>query len=548
MKRFIVIIMFLSLFFINGCMSWRNFDISYELNGGEFTNSEEVTLYVQGNQLFVTPNVTKEGYDLVGWYLDSSFTTVFDPETPVTENLTLYAKWQIKEFLITFYTDEEYENLTLVYGTAIPVPEDPDKEGYTFEGWYYDEDCTDPLHSTDVVEDITNFYAKWEAIDYVVTYHLDGNVLAQDTYHFGENVDIMSDMELTNERYVGTYFSEEYVVSNQADQYMTMPSNNLDLYILTEPAITNLRIGFAGMRNPDDLTLWQAFGNELKTILNDLGYPEINTVTISFFDSFEIAESSLLVGEIEILYAPSFSYIRVSDNDNGIDIQPVVSASNQATSKTLVEPNEMNDGLPEYFLPDSFVPYYQSLIIAGVTPGAKALADKVNAKETLIWDDIKGLDWCVTSQSSLSSYIYPNFWLYEQFGHTFDDIEGNIIQVSGYSDSFLSLAMQNCDLATTFMGSRILYETAWTTDFMMPNTIWEDTDVIAIAGTVMRELFMANTTNFVDEDFLENLKIAIITASLTDVGYDAMITLTTAFVVVEDSDYDPTRSLNDFIG
>jgi len=36
----------------------------------------------------------REGYVLVGWFTDKDFTTKYNFETPVTQTLTLYAKWE----------------------------------------------------------------------------------------------------------------------------------------------------------------------------------------------------------------------------------------------------------------------------------------------------------------------------------------------------------------------------------------------------------------------------------------------------------------------
>ena len=62
------------------------------------TNIEGVSLANQiitdENPLVVEPEVSAEGYIFQGWYVDAEFTNEFDFATEITENTTLYAKWE----------------------------------------------------------------------------------------------------------------------------------------------------------------------------------------------------------------------------------------------------------------------------------------------------------------------------------------------------------------------------------------------------------------------------------------------------------------------
>lgn len=77
---------------------------------------------------------TKEGHTFIGWYNGES---EWNFETPVTEKLTLTAKWQINRYTITFDTagGSEVAPITQDYGTTITAPANPTKTGYTFAGW-----------------------------------------------------------------------------------------------------------------------------------------------------------------------------------------------------------------------------------------------------------------------------------------------------------------------------------------------------------------------------------------------------------------------------
>ena len=49
-----------------------------------------------------TPAPTKVGFTFVGWYEDSTFSKKFDFNTPITDSMTLYAKWTENKYTLTF--------------------------------------------------------------------------------------------------------------------------------------------------------------------------------------------------------------------------------------------------------------------------------------------------------------------------------------------------------------------------------------------------------------------------------------------------------------
>ena len=111
-----------------------------DVYGGTFTmtdGSDAAAQKVVKGQKVAEPNdVAKEGYTLA-WCADEDCTQTYDFDTPVTADVTLYAKWTANRYTITFDTDggSEMEAITQDYGTAITAPEDPTRTGYTFAGW-----------------------------------------------------------------------------------------------------------------------------------------------------------------------------------------------------------------------------------------------------------------------------------------------------------------------------------------------------------------------------------------------------------------------------
>ena len=134
------------------------YTVTFQSEGGS-----EVASQIRANTPADQPaDPTKEGYTFIGWYNGES---EWDFETPVTENLTLTAKWQINRYTITFKPENGGQDIVIKqdYGTAITAPANPTKTGYTFAGW----DKTIP--TTMPAEDMT-ITAQWQVNQYTITF------------------------------------------------------------------------------------------------------------------------------------------------------------------------------------------------------------------------------------------------------------------------------------------------------------------------------------------------------------------------------------------
>ena len=135
------------------------YNVSFDTGeGGPAVDSQEV---VEGKQATEPSDPVWDGHHFSGWYSDATYATEYDFDTPVTEAITIYAKWTYK---VNFDTGEDGSDVEPQYvsenGQATE-PSDPTREGYHFAGWYSDEECTTEYDfDTSVVADIT-LYAKW---------------------------------------------------------------------------------------------------------------------------------------------------------------------------------------------------------------------------------------------------------------------------------------------------------------------------------------------------------------------------------------------------
>ena len=132
-------------------------------------NKPDVITKVVRNELVPRPETPiRSGYEFVGWYIDEEYTTpwYFDIDK-ITDNLTLYAKWEQSRYTIQFEPNngEPLSKKTVWSGSLIELPAIPEKTGFTFIGWYTDAACS-PENAwnfdTDMpVSDMT-LYAGWE--------------------------------------------------------------------------------------------------------------------------------------------------------------------------------------------------------------------------------------------------------------------------------------------------------------------------------------------------------------------------------------------------
>lgn len=146
----------------------EEYTVTFNAYGGFPTPDEQ---HVKSGEKAVLPvEPMLKGYIFAFWYLgeDEQNATAYDFNTPVTENITLTAKWNINKYTVTFNSyggtpvppTQEVE-----YGLTATEPAAPEKTGYTFDGWYLGDEKYD--FSAAVEQNIT-LTAKWEKKTYKV--------------------------------------------------------------------------------------------------------------------------------------------------------------------------------------------------------------------------------------------------------------------------------------------------------------------------------------------------------------------------------------------
>lgn len=85
------------------------YDVRFEENGGSAVADQQVP---DGGTVIEPAPPIKEGYIFVAWYSDIGLTVPYNFATPVTADLTLYAKWK------TYNTNEELCSFNHSYFSA----------------------------------------------------------------------------------------------------------------------------------------------------------------------------------------------------------------------------------------------------------------------------------------------------------------------------------------------------------------------------------------------------------------------------------------------
>ena len=106
------------------------YTVTFDTAGGTAVSPETVA---HGGTATAPSDVTREGYYFVGWYLGDE---EYDFTTPVTEDLTLVARWTLCTYNVTFDTagGSEAAPATVAHGARAQAPTGVTREGYHLVG------------------------------------------------------------------------------------------------------------------------------------------------------------------------------------------------------------------------------------------------------------------------------------------------------------------------------------------------------------------------------------------------------------------------------
>lgn len=145
----------------------QTYTVTFDSNGDTEVPPQTV---LEGEKATKPADPTYLSNEFDGWYIDKNFDKEFDFNTPITGDITLYAKWvPYQHFKVTFDLRGHGAPLKVqkvgIGGNVKKPNPDPAADGWKFEGWYTTAECVTPFNfDTEIMSDIT-IYAKWTKVE-----------------------------------------------------------------------------------------------------------------------------------------------------------------------------------------------------------------------------------------------------------------------------------------------------------------------------------------------------------------------------------------------
>ncbi|GKH02587.1 hypothetical protein CE91St54_44400 [Hungatella hathewayi] len=199
--------------------------VTLALNGGKLGGSSDaIHIIVKNGGEFTAPasgGLTRPDGNTGSYFmwLDGNGTS-YAPGASVPADVTkLTVQWTAPTYTVTLNAGDgtiNNGNVTeYTYGVGATLPTDVTRTGYTFKGWYDNENLTgSPVTAISNTETGNKeYWAKWEANAYTVTLNTNGGTInsgnvTEYTYGVGATLPTAGDMTYTGHTFVGWYDNE----------------------------------------------------------------------------------------------------------------------------------------------------------------------------------------------------------------------------------------------------------------------------------------------------------------------------------------------------
>ena len=307
--------------------------INYIANGGTIATNAPKT-FVSGDLPITLPVPTRAGYEFGGWFLSSDFSGAAQTTIPAgtDSNVYVYAKW-IKTYNITYHLGggiNAEDNPTEFNERTLPLTlKTPTRDGFTFGGWYQNPACSgNQVTTIDVgTEKNVSLWAKWNAIEYSVSYVLNGGINSDQNVAKYSILD--TPVKLYNPTRDGYLFEGWFASSDFSGEKMTYLSKDnlgdVTLHAKWSLAYTityNTNGGFNDGRNPSVFTE----NTETFTLFEA---EKVNYSFLGWFDNEELTGTPITqiakgTKNNIVLWAKwSSTQITVTFNPNGGGVSPL---------------------------------------------------------------------------------------------------------------------------------------------------------------------------------------------------------------------------------
>ena len=208
------------------------YNINYMVDRNVFTTVPTRTYTIE-DEINLNSSPIKDGYKFLGWYMDTEFSKkVTKIEKGSTEDITLYPKFELEEYKITYHIDAETINDNV---TSYNINDDniklndPIKENYIFMGWYNNESFKgDKITHINTSYSNYNLYPKFisnkrDSNGYrLIESQLDFEVIFIEQYDKYEKYKLMTDIDFSNINWTPKEFCGEFNGGNKTISNLTI--------------------------------------------------------------------------------------------------------------------------------------------------------------------------------------------------------------------------------------------------------------------------------------------------------------------------------------
>jgi uncharacterized repeat protein (TIGR02543 family) len=208
--------------------SINSYTIAFISNEG--SNVQSIT-EPYGSMITQPTNPSRPGYLFAGWFIDETLENPYLFTTMPANDVMLFAKWNLESYSISYILNggllpESPSTFTLLTPT-ISLPE-PTREGYTFDGWYLNEQFSGNKINEITTGRIGNLelFAKWNINSYTLTLiHHDAESTTENiSLAFQENMELPLLDSKPGYTFVGWSFQNQLIT-----QDYVMPSGDVTL-------------------------------------------------------------------------------------------------------------------------------------------------------------------------------------------------------------------------------------------------------------------------------------------------------------------------------
>lgn len=185
--------------------------------------------FMVGDQIEIAP-INYEEYDFEGMFTDPEYNNPFELEQMPNHDIDLYPKYTEVQYTIHFETKSE-QIIDDVVKTKKQLSDykltDGVKEGYSFIGWFTDEDFIEQYSLSNINKNLRNInlFAKYSINPYIISLHVNENIYKY-VFDYGEPIKL-PDTNEDHYKFNGYYSDEELL---NPFNMVNMPSHNLDVF------------------------------------------------------------------------------------------------------------------------------------------------------------------------------------------------------------------------------------------------------------------------------------------------------------------------------